>query len=81
DDFFNIYFEASEADWNCWMYRGRVLKMISSNDAFNENINKIVAEKRKVTPDDKKPTEYYTFQIGSDVLTKQFKERLKTFRY
>ncbi|MEY2830089.1 MAG: hypothetical protein RIQ33_1947 [Bacteroidota bacterium] len=81
DDFFNIYFEASEADWNCYMYRGHVLKMISSNDAFNEAINKIEPVKRKVTPDVAKPTEFYTYQIGSDVLTKQFKERLRTFKY
>ena len=81
DDFFNIMFETSEVDWYCMMYRGHILQLMSSNDAFNEAINKIVPEKRKVTLDAAKPTQFYQYQIGSDSRVKQFKINMKMMRY
>ena len=81
DDFFNIVFESSEVDWYSFMFRGHILQLMSSNDAFNESINKIVPEKRKVTLDASKPTEFYQYQVGSDSRVKQFKATMKLMRY
>jgi hypothetical protein len=81
DDFFNIMFETSEVDYYCFMYRAHILQLNSSNDGFNAAINKIVPEKRKVTVDAAKPTEYYQYQVGSDSRVKQFKANMKILRY
>ena len=81
DDFFNIIFETSEVDWYSFMYRGHILQIMSSNDAFNESIYKIVPEKRKVTLDAAKPTEFYQYQVGSDSRVKQFKATMKMMHY
>jgi hypothetical protein len=81
DEFFNVYFETSESDWYYFYYRGHILFMISSNDAFNEAIQKIVPEKRRIQPDKSDTKNWYTYQLGSDVKKKGFVERMKFYQF
>jgi len=79
-DYFNILFETSEADWYYFNYTNHVLQTLSSNDTYTSYIQTITPEKRTIK-DATNPAIYYINQQASEVKKRQFKERMRSFRY
>lgn len=70
-DIVKIYIEMDAKNWYFFSYRRGLMKVISSNDAFNTQIRELKKDKRRY--DNKKGEDPFTFMYGVEKEVRDFK--------